>query len=100
MATKKNIIKGTTKSGISFQLDENIKNDARIVRYLTKIQKPSVDPMEKSDAFFSLLEKVFGSEENVTVFMDEVARVNKGLCSMEAMMGELNDMFEALNAKN
>lgn len=100
MATKKNIIKGTTKSGISFQLDENIKNDARIVRFLTKIQRPGGDTFEKSDAFFQLLDKVFGSDENVTVFMDEVARVNKGVCSMEAMMGELNEMFEALNAKN
>ena len=100
MATKKNIIKGTTKSGIQFAIDERIRQDARIVRLLTKIQRPGGDDFEKNAAFFEMMDRVFGSEENVTVFMDEVARVNNGICSTDAMMSELNEIFEALNAKN
>lgn len=100
MATKKNIIKGTTKNGISFQLDENIKNDARLLYLLTQMQKQDTDWTEKSNALFGMLKLIFGTEENLMLFMDEVAKINKGVCSTEAMMTELNDMFEALNAKN
>lgn len=99
MATKKNIIKGTTRSGIEFQLDENIKDDARLLYLLTQMQRNDIEWSEKSNALFKMLELVFGGGEGLQLFMDEVANAHKGICSTEAMMGELNDMFETLNAK-
>lgn len=93
------MIKGKTKSGIKFQLDERIKDDARLLFLVTRAQNTD-DPMTMSKAMMDLLTLVFGSEDNVLAFMNEVAAKNKGLCNSEKMLNELSDMFEAINAKN
>ena len=95
------MVKGTTKSGIKFQIDERIKEDARFLYYLSKAQnKNSDDAMEKSDALMGMLKLIFGSDEGVILFMNEVAAHNDGVCEMATMMSELNEIFEAMNAKN
>lgn len=93
------MIKGKTKSGIKFQLNENIKDDARVLFYLTKLQT-ATEPMEQSKSLFGLLQLMFGSEENLTLFMNEVASKNKGICNAEVMIAEITEMFEALGLKN
>lgn len=94
------MVKGKTKSGINYQIDERIKDDARFLYYLTKAQDDKADMNEKSKAVMDMLRLIFGSDEGVIQFMDAVAASNEGICNFETMLSELNEMFEAFKAKN
>lgn len=92
--------KGKTKSGIKFSLDERIKDDARLLFLIVQIQNDKVSVERKGALVFDLLNIIFGNEDKVMEFMDEVASKHDGFCSNEILMAELNDIFEALGAKN
>lgn len=94
------MVKGKTKSGIKFQMDERIKDDARFLYYLAKAQDESSDMSEKSKAIMGILKLVFGTDEGVIGFMNAVASVNDGVCGVDVMLSELTEMFDAINAKN
>lgn len=94
------MVKGKTKSGIKFQLDERIKDDARFLYYLAKAQDEDADVSEKSKAIMGILKLVFGNDDGVINFMNAVASVNEGVCNVEVMLSELTEMFDAINAKN
>ena len=93
------IVKGTTKSGIKFQLDSKIKDDTRLVYLLTQ-GKNAKDQMDASEAVMKLIKLIFGSDENTMAFMDEVANKHKGVCDVKSMMSELMEMLNAIEAKN
>ena len=93
------MIKGTTKSGIKFQLDPKVKDDTRLLFLLTKAQN-SDDPMEAGTAMMRILSLIFGSDDNVLAFMNEVAEKHKGVCQTKDMLAELLEMFDIMNAKN
>lgn len=93
------IVKGTTKSGIKFQLDSKIKDDTRLLFLLTKAQNVD-DPMEAGKALMNLLALIFGSDDNVMVFMNEVADKHKGTCSSKDMIAELREILDAIESKN
>lgn len=93
------IVKGTTKSGIKFQLDSKIKDDARLLFLLTKSQNTD-DLMESGKAIMDLLSLIFGSDDNVMSFMNEVADKHKGVCSTGDMIREMREMLDAIDAKN
>lgn len=94
------MVRGKTKSGIKFSLDERIKDDARLLFLIVQIQSDKVSVERKGALVFDLLNIIFGNEDNVMEFMDEVASKHDGFCSNEILMAELNDIFEALGAKN
>lgn len=94
------MVKGKTKSGIKFSLDERIKDDARLLFLIVQIQSDKVSVERKGALVFDLLNIIFGNEDKVMEFMDEVASKHDGFCSNEILMAELNDIFEALGAKN
>lgn len=94
------MIKGKTNSGIKFELDEHIKDDARVLYMLVQIQSDKVTVERKGVLVFDMLNLIFGSDEGVMTFMDEVAQRNDGICSTEVLLKELNEIFDALGAKN
>ena len=94
------MVKGKTKSGIKFQIDERIRDDARFLYYLAKAQDEESDMSEKSKAIMGILKLVFGNDEGVIGFMNAVASVNDGVCGVDVMLSELTEMFDAINAKN
>lgn len=94
------MIKGKTNSGIKFELDERVKDDARVLYMLVQIQNDSVPAERKGVLVFEMLKLVFGSDDGVMTFMNEVAQKNDGICSTEVLLKELNEIFEALGAKN
>lgn len=94
------MVKGKTKSGIKFQMDERIKDDARFLYYLSKAQDQEAGIEEQSKAITGILKLIFGTDEGVIQFMDAVAAVNDGICDVKTMLAELTEMFDALNAKN
>lgn len=99
-STNENIVKGKTSSGIQFTLDKRIKDDARLLFWLSRIQNDELSVMERNKALFSLLELIFGSGEGLNVFLNEVAAKHDGIADITSLMNELNDMFEALAIKN
>jgi hypothetical protein len=94
------MIKGKTKSGIKFQINEQIKDDARFLYYISKMQNKDSGIEEQSSAMVGVLKLVFGTEEGVIQFMDTVASVHNGVCNVAVMMTELNEIFDAMKAKN
>lgn len=99
-STNENIVKGKTSSGIQFTLDKRIKDDARLLFWLSRIQRDDLEVMERNNALFSLLELIFGSGEGLNAFLNEVANKHDGVADITSLMNELNDMFEALAIKN
>ena len=94
------MVKGKTKSGIKFQLDERIKDDARFLYYMAKSQDDEADTAEKSKAIMGMLKLIFGNDDGVISFMNTVASTNNGICSIDVMLSELTEIFDAINAKN
>lgn len=94
------MVKGKTKTGIQFQIDERIKEDARFLYYLTKVQDKDVKPEEQGKALVGILKLVFGTDEGVIQFMDAVASVHDGVCGVTEMVAEFTEIFDAVNAKN
>ena len=98
MATKNNIIKGKTQSGIEFKVSADLKDDSRLLIYSAIVQNTD-DPMQVGTAVYKFLKFIFGTDDNVLNFMDKVAEVH-GSCKNEYLVAELKDIFEALNVKN
>ena len=99
-STNENIVKGETSTGIKFTLDKRIKDDARLMFWLSKVQNDELEIMKRNQALFSLLELIFGSGEGLNAFLNEVAAKHNGVADVGSLMDELNDMFEALAIKN
>lgn len=91
---------GETKSGIKFSVDEKVKDDLRLTYMISEIQKNADDALKSMQSMGSLLGLLFQSEDNVLVFMNEVAIRHDGVCSAQAMIDELNEIFDAIKAKN
>ena len=100
MNKNENIIHGKTKSGIEFTLDKRVKEDTRLLLWLTNLQDEKKSALQKSDALFALLSFLFGSEEALAIFMDEVAAHHEGVADVKSLLAELSDMLEALDIKN
>ena len=108
MDHNENIIEGKTRSGIQFKVDRRIKEDARTLFYIRKLRKYKAetdkDNTEKAeaaiDAVYSLLEVIFGTEEGLMLFMNEVAARHDGVAAPAGLMDELNDIMEACDLKN
>ena len=94
------MVKGITKSGIKFQIDERIKDDARFLYYMAKSQDDEADIAERSKAVMGVFKLIFGSDEGVIEFMNTVASTNNGICDADVMVSELNEMLDAIKAKN
>lgn len=93
------MVKGKTKSGIKYQINESIKDDARLLYLLVQIQSETVAMEKKGELVFNLLTLIFG-EDGIMPFMNAVAAAHDGVCSTEAMMTELNEILDSINAKN
>lgn len=94
------MVRGKTKSGIEFIIDERKANDARVLRLLLKAQDKNATEEEAGRAIFNLLDFVFGGGENVDVFMDEVALRHDGVCDTGSLTAELNEIFTKAKLKN
>lgn len=93
------MVKGKTKSGIKFQINEAIKNDARLLYLLVQIRRDDVPAEDKGKFVFDMLTLIFGAD-GVMPFMNAVADKHNGVCSTEAMIQELTEILDSINAKN
>lgn len=91
------MVKGKTKSGIKYQIDERIKDDTRLLQYIVEMQ--SDDQQLQSVALFDMLSLIFGGRQGVTDFQNAVASSHEGICSTEFLISELTEILEAVNLK-
>lgn len=96
--SKSTIIKGKTTSGISFSIDSRVKDDVRLLMYLTKAKKEDVSSMDKAEAVMSMLDLIFG--DNLETFINEVAKRHKGVADVTSLVQEITEIFDAINVKN
>ena len=94
------IVSGTTKSGIAYTVDCRVRQDSRFLHLLVKMQDKKRTQNERAEALFSLLDMLFGGEDNMILFFNEVAAHNDGICSVEILLTEIKDILEAMNLKN
>lgn len=98
-----NIVTGETRSGIKFAIDKRIKDDSRALFYVRNMRKKidsTEDKLKATDAVYSLLELVFGSNGGLETFLNEVAYHHDGVADVTSLMEELTDIFEAVDLKN
>lgn len=93
------MVKGKTKSGIKYQINEAIRDDARLLYLLVQLQSDNVAVETKGKIVFDMLTLIFGND-GVMPFMNEVADKHDGVCSTEAMLTEMNEILESINTKN
>lgn len=93
------IIEGQTKSGITFTLDTRVKDDSRFLHCLVKMRDKS-DRMKQAEYMYRLLDMMFGGDEGVLVFENEIAARHGGICTEKELITELQDIFDALKIKN
>lgn len=91
------MIKGKTKSGIDFEINERIKEDARFLKYATQMQ--GNDPNKALDAMYKMFNLVFGTEEAAEKFMDDIAQKNDGICDQETLVNEFKEIIESTEIK-
>ena len=92
------MIKGTTSSGLKYQINPEVKNDMRIVMYLTQMTKDDAGVKEKSAAFYDFLSIIFGDQ--VPSFLNEVAARHGGIADMKSVIAELNEILGNADLKN
>lgn len=86
-------MKGKTKSGFEFDVEDTVLDDYRILKALNEVSEG------KSGKVTYIINKLLGSEQEEAL-MTHVEELNNGKCSASGMVAELNEIFEALKAKN
>ena len=92
------IVKGKTKSGYNYQVDSRIKDDRRFVKLIVAMQ--SGEAMEQLKALDQLEMLILGSEENIKKLEEIIESKNDGFCPTDVYFAEIQEIIEALNAKN
>ena len=93
------IVKGKTKSGYSFKIDSRVKDSRDLMRIWTAIQTET-DSWKQVDLTNKLAVLILGSEENVDKLEEKIKEQNDGYCTNTDFWAEINEIIEALNAKN
>jgi hypothetical protein len=96
--SKSTIVKGKTTSGISFTIDSRVKDDVRLLYYLTKAKKEDVPSIDKAEAVMSMLGLIFG--DNLEIFIGEVAKRHDGIADVESLIQEITEIFDTIKLKN
>ena len=96
--SKSTIIKGKTASGLSFTIDSRVKDDTRLLLYLTRANNEDAPSMDRINATMSLLGLIFG--DNLEIFLNEVAKRHNGVADATSLKEELSEILDALNVKN
>lgn len=92
------MIKGKTKTGFSFSIDERVGSDWRLIKLIDKIENGKT-PAENIAATSELVSFLLG-EDNVSKLEAHIAKMNDGFIPMNAMTMELFDIIASTKLKN
>lgn len=90
-------MKGTTKSGFEFKIDNRILKDWRFVSALTKCQQSKTE-FGKLEGIQEMVVLIFG--DKYEEYLKYVASKNDGFCDSDAIMADIKEIFESVNSKN
>lgn len=96
--TKPKMIKGKTSSGLKYEINPAVKEDMRTLMFMTRMGKEDAGVLARSEAFFDLLNLIFGDQ--VAVFMNEVAALHGGVADADSLYAELREILQAADLKN
>ena len=91
------LVKGTTSSGLKFVINPKVKDDLRVLMFMTEMNKKDTGALERSEAFFDFLSLIF--EDPVPAFMNEVARLHGGVADTTSVYAELKEILSAAGLK-
>lgn len=104
------MIKGKTKSGIKFEVDERIQNDWRYQKRLSKLitlskklEKDETDTeaiAEITNIIDQLEQLMFGGEAGAEAFEEVVANAHGGICDPSVFQTELMEIITATAKKS
>ena len=86
------MIKGNTKSGFEFEIDENVFDDWELIEKFRAIEKG------EDSLVVDVIEQILGIEQKER--LKEFIRDKNGKVSASGMEMELEEIFEACQAKN
>lgn len=98
------MIKGKTKSGIKFEIDERILNDWRYQKRLSKLvglskklngENDTETVAEITETIDYLERLMFGGTEGADEFENVVAQVHGGVCEPSVFQAELMEIINA-----
>ncbi len=82
---------------LTVEFDDRIVGDVRFIRHLARLQSDRTPDVERAVAFNDLCELLFG-DDAVDMIMDELAKANGGVCSMEYFNEWLTKALNKLNS--
>lgn len=82
-------MKGTTSTGFSFDIDEDVKDDMELLEALCAVDGGDVQALP------TVLVSVLGKEQKKALY--DHCRTEKGRVSSQLVMLELKEIFEAVN---
>ena len=92
------MVKGKTSSGLKYEINPAIKDDMRVLMFMTKMSKEDLGVLERSEALFDLMGLIFGDQ--TATFMNEVAHLHGGVADATSVYAELKEIIEAAKLKN
>ncbi|MCQ2087969.1 MAG: hypothetical protein MJZ37_07935 [Bacilli bacterium] len=88
------MVKGKTKTGFEFEVDERIKNDWRVVHAIADIQ--SKDESIIVPAMVKLIKLIINNQEEA--LMEHIANNNEGFVPTNALYAEISDILTQIPA--
>ena len=91
------MIKGETKSGFKFEIDERATKDWKTIQCLRFITK-NENALETIDAIGNLGEYLLG--KNFDKLIKHIEKKNDGYCTIEEISNEIIEIFKSTELKN
>lgn len=85
------MVKGTTKTGFKFTIDERVLSDYRLLAALRKITSTEISETEKIGAVMDVTEFILGEQKEK--LMKHVEKLNDGFCPFKAVEEEVGDII-------
>lgn len=90
-------MQGKTKTGFEYEVDDRILTDWRFTMALTRCQNgKGIDQLAGAQDMVSLML----GEDGLDRMMKHIAELNEGYVPAEAVMAEVQDIFESKIPKN
>ena len=89
-------MQGKTKSGYKYDIDDRVLTDWRFVEALTECQNG--EGMKQLEGAKTMIRLMFGKDYDK--FMEHLAKKNDGFVPAEAVMAEIQEIFESKIPKN
>ena len=92
------VVKGVTSSGYKFKVNSGIAFDARFIKASVKMKKEDVDPYERAEAVYDMIDAVFcDDDKQIKKLMKHLAdKSESGRTDVRTLMSEVNEIVEAI----